>query len=919
MRRLSILLACAFLVLIFQMYLSEEQHQAEPALDQPERIAMDLPDAPEAEIYRCELRSFGALGDGQSDNSKAFREAIRSSSTSRTAKQRLLMEIPAGTFLTGSFNLTSKMTLRLLKGSKLLGVTNLSAYPLVPPLPSYGLNRDWAKDHRQRPAALISGFNLTDVIIEGEAEDGRLNGVVDGSGEWWWAEFRKKSLPFGRPSLIQFMYSSQLVLRGIVLQNPPFWNTHFYASGNVLVEHVRIEAPYSSKNTDGINLDSVNNAVVRHCVISTGDDAIAIKSGLNQAGINFGMPSFQIHLHDLEIRSKCLSLGSEMSGGIHDVLVENVRFGDKRNENRWHGIFIKSSRERGGIMENLMFRNISAVFRSTRQTKVFIEISMQYGKWNGPEGRGASQPPRFRNFTFRDLLSEGSFVVGNISGLPDSPVTDVTFENVAARNNHRGIQCMYAENVRILHGVKGHSCHSTHPDVVELDQLDPLPRGGKKAREDLINAVFGHRTLPSRSQPDQQQKIQEDLYELTWVKTSKDISRSFDLKSKVFHVPRGQGSRSAVLWHQGHHDCICPMFPAQPSPPGSKIPPGFQQGACAPGCMGYKHIKDHKLRRHATWWDLDNVTSFFRSLGHHVFILSMPLVGVNFDPQRSSNWTDHWWFQQQEALGDFTIRYFCEPVILTMNYALSLGLQDIHLAGLSGGAWTASIVAAMDQRVRTSIQVAGVLPYSMRVSADQHSSGDIGRDMGDFEQLCDLPPHPFREGARHIGYGWRKDAGRAYCKICNYRCQFLLGALEANRRVLQLYHEDDSCCYAASNRHSELRRHEDEIRRELQKYPEHGWFTAVVTDHRKHELSMKDKEVIAWVLRHPLPAGSPEWNVLPCDVLHGESNLAATCQIQTSTAVRSAARSAVRSAVRFRKTKSAAQGSLRNAREDLTW
>lgn len=322
---------------------------------------------------------------------------------------------------------------------------------------------------------------------------------------------------------------------------------------------------------------------------------------------------------------------------------------------------------------------------------------MQYGKWNGPEGRGASQPPRFRNFTFRDLLSEGSFVVGNISGLPDSPVTDVTFENVAARNNHRGIQCMYAENVRILHGVKGHSCHSTHPDVVDLDQLDPLPRGGKKAREDLINSVFGHRTLPSRSQPDQQQKIQEDLYELTW----------------VFHVPR-LGSRSAVLWHQGHHDCICPMFPAQPSPPGSKIPPGFQQGACAPGCMGYKHIKDHQLRRHATWWDLDNVTSFFRSLGHHVFILSMPLVGVNFELQRSSNWTDHWWFQRQEALGDFTIRYFCEPVILTMNYALSLGLQDIHLAGLSGGAWTASIIAAMDQRVRTSIQVAGVLPYSMQ-------------------------------------------------------------------------------------------------------------------------------------------------------------------------------------------------------------
>lgn len=49
-------------------------------------------------------------------------------------------------------------------------------------------------------------------------------------------------------------------------------------------------------------------------VIATGDDAIAVKSGLNQAGLRFASPSAHIHLHDLEIHSKCLSIGSEMSG-----------------------------------------------------------------------------------------------------------------------------------------------------------------------------------------------------------------------------------------------------------------------------------------------------------------------------------------------------------------------------------------------------------------------------------------------------------------------------------------------------------------------------------------------------------------------------------------------------------------------------
>ena len=101
-----------------------------------------------------------------------------------------------------------------------------------------------------------------------------------------------------------------------------------------------------------------------------------------------------------------------------------------------------------------------------------------------------------------------------------------------------------------------------------------------------------------------------------------------------------------------------------------------------------------------------------------------------------------------------------------MNYAMQQGIQEVYLAGLSGGAWTVSMVAAMDPRVKIAVQVAGAMPYSMRFSASLQPTGDIG----DYEQLCNLPPHPFRQGARHIGYGFRRDAGREYCKVCNYRC-----------------------------------------------------------------------------------------------------------------------------------------------------
>ena len=88
-----------------------------------------------------------------------------------------------------------------------------------------------------------------------------------------------------------------------------------------------------------------------------------------------------------------------------------------------------------------------------------------------------------------------------------------------------------------------------------------------------------------------------------------------------------------------------------------------------------------------SWWDLYNVSDFFHDLGYDVFILSMPLKGVNIGPGSTDTFvnSDHWWFLQWENRGDHALRYFLEPTILTVNYAESLGYKEIYMAGLSGG------------------------------------------------------------------------------------------------------------------------------------------------------------------------------------------------------------------------------------------
>ena len=93
-----------------------------------------------------------------------------------------------------------------------------------------------------------------------------------------------------------------------------------------------------------------------------------------------------------------------------------------------------------------------------------------------------------------------------------------------------------------------------------------------------------------------------------------------------------------------------------------------------------------------SWWDLYNVSTYYHALGHDCFILSMPLKGVNLGPGTTRTFlnTNHWWFlENSEQKGDAALRYFLEPAYLTVNYAKSIGIEHIYMAGLSGGGVTA--------------------------------------------------------------------------------------------------------------------------------------------------------------------------------------------------------------------------------------
>ncbi|KAL2516694.1 Pectin lyase-like superfamily protein [Abeliophyllum distichum] len=294
---------------------------------------------------KISITDFGGVGDGRTLNTKAFRAAIyRIGHLKR--RGGTLLYIPPGVFLTGPFNLTSHMTLYLARGAVIKATQDTRHWPLIAPLPSYGRGRERPGG---RYISFIHGDWLHDVIITGE------NGTIDGQGDVWWNMWRRRTLEFTRPNLVEFMNSRSIIISNIIFKNSPFWNIHPVYCSNVVIHYVTILAPADSPNTDGIDPDSSSHVCIEDSYISTGDDLVAVKSGWDEYGIAYGRPSHGITIRRVTGSSPFagIAVGSETSGGIEDVLAENINL-----FNMGVGIHLKTNIGRGGVIRNITISNV---------------------------------------------------------------------------------------------------------------------------------------------------------------------------------------------------------------------------------------------------------------------------------------------------------------------------------------------------------------------------------------------------------------------------------------------------------------------------------------------------------------------------------------------------------------------------------
>lgn len=303
--------------------------------------------------------------------------------------------IPKGIWASAPIRLLSDVSIRIESQGLLKFIKSKEDYPLI--------ITNYEGQPCIRTVSPITAENAVNVAITGM-------GMVDGSGDEWrpvkkfkvtdkqWEQLLKKSdnvfetketqiwMPtkssllgnekniqsdkdealeeardyydFYRPVMVSLRHCTNVLLSGVTFMNSPAWNIHPFFCENVTIDNIKVRNTYYAQNGDGIDVESCTNVHIHHSVFETGDDAICIKAGKNAIARTIDGPCSNIYIHDCVVNEGHggFVIGSEMSRGVKDILVENCTFIGTDV-----GVRMKSALGRGGVVENITIRNIDMV------------------------------------------------------------------------------------------------------------------------------------------------------------------------------------------------------------------------------------------------------------------------------------------------------------------------------------------------------------------------------------------------------------------------------------------------------------------------------------------------------------------------------------------------------------------------------
>ncbi len=429
--------------------------------------------------------SYGAISSANTLNTGAIQQAIDMASKQGGG----MVLVPSGFWLTGPIKLLSNVNLHISSGAVLQFSNKPKDYPLI--------RTNWEGVDAIRAQSPISAKGQRNIaitgsgIIDGAGEawrpvkKGKLTagewdklihsgGVLDSKKETWYptegalkastmdrpgviaAGFTEANTEeikeFLRPNMISLRECEQVLLEGVTFQNSPAWNIHPLLCKHLTVENIHVKNPWFAQNGDGIDIESCEFVSVRNSKFDVGDDGICLKSGKDAEGRKRARPSAHILIENCIVfhGHGGVVVGSEMSGGVHDLFVNNCQFLDTDV-----GLRFKTMRGRGGVVENVFIRDIS--MKNIAGEAILFDMYYQGKDPVSTFGNGGETPkielvpvnegtPQFKNIFIDNVVAKGAETGLLIRGLPEMPIHHIELNNIDIESN-QGYRVIEAQDI----------------------------------------------------------------------------------------------------------------------------------------------------------------------------------------------------------------------------------------------------------------------------------------------------------------------------------------------------------------------------------------------------------------------------------------------------------------------------------------
>ena len=389
-------------------------------------------------VFPCDTVDITEIGARADDENFLNDTIINNAISDLSAKGGGVVKIPSGLYYTAGIILKDNINLHLCEGAILRFSTRYEDY-----LPVVWTRWEGYDCYNYRP--LIYGTEIKNVALTG-------SGIIDGNAskeKWWWmvgsakmghkegmpsarthgrkklfqqaadgVDFHERIMGDGaylRPQLLNIMKGENILIEGLTFINSPFWVIHPVLCNNLIVRGVTIDS--HGANNDGCNPESCKGVLIEDCRFITGDDCIAIKSGRNQDGRTWGIPTEDVIIRNclMEDGHGAITMGSEISGGVRNIYAENCTIDSPE---MYNAVRIKTNTCRGGVTENIHVRNIDV--KKCKISAIIIDLIYSTGELNGVHGFY----PYVRNISVDNMDVDDCEIFVTIDGISDKECVD---------------------------------------------------------------------------------------------------------------------------------------------------------------------------------------------------------------------------------------------------------------------------------------------------------------------------------------------------------------------------------------------------------------------------------------------------------------------------------------------------------------